>query len=65
MTDTLHPNLYPAPITYEGRRLEGKVVIIFGASSGIGALSVRALALAGHTVYAGIRRIATVIKEAL
>ncbi|MFF9556647.1 SDR family NAD(P)-dependent oxidoreductase [Streptomyces albus] len=37
----------------------GKVVLVTGASSGIGALSVRALARAGHTVYAGIRRTAT------
>jgi NAD(P)-dependent dehydrogenase (short-subunit alcohol dehydrogenase family) len=33
----------------------GKVIVITGASSGIGALSARALARAGHTVYAGIR----------
>jgi NAD(P)-dependent dehydrogenase (short-subunit alcohol dehydrogenase family) len=32
-----------------------KVVVITGASSGIGALTARALAKAGHTVYAGIR----------
>jgi NAD(P)-dependent dehydrogenase (short-subunit alcohol dehydrogenase family) len=32
-----------------------KVIVITGASSGIGALSARALADAGHTVYAGIR----------
>jgi len=32
-----------------------KVVVITGASSGIGALTARALARAGHTVYAGIR----------
>ncbi|MER6980831.1 SDR family NAD(P)-dependent oxidoreductase [Streptomyces carpinensis] len=37
----------------------GKVILVTGASSGIGALSVRALALAGHLVYAGIRQIAT------
>ncbi|MER5490044.1 hypothetical protein [Streptomyces sp. NPDC002490] len=33
-----------------------KVVLVTGASSGIGALSVRALARAGHTVYAGVRQ---------
>lgn len=32
-----------------------KIIIISGASSGFGALSARALARAGHTVYAGIR----------
>ncbi|SDF78550.1 NADP-dependent 3-hydroxy acid dehydrogenase YdfG [Lentzea fradiae] len=32
-----------------------KVVVVTGASSGFGALTVRALALAGHTVYAGMR----------
>lgn len=37
----------------------GKVILVTGASSGIGALSARAPALAGHTVYAAIRRIAT------
>ena len=33
----------------------GKIIAITGASSGIGALSARALADAGHTVYAGMR----------
>ena len=32
-----------------------KTIVITGASSGFGALSARALADAGHTVYAGIR----------
>lgn len=32
-----------------------KIVLITGAGSGFGALSARQLALAGHTVYAGIR----------
>ncbi|MEV0794200.1 SDR family oxidoreductase [Kribbella sp. NPDC050459] len=35
-----------------------KVVLISGASSGFGALTARALADAGHTVYAGMRDIA-------
>ncbi|MDM4719360.1 hypothetical protein QTQ03_07025 [Micromonospora sp. WMMA1363] len=31
------------------------VIVVSGASSGFGALTARALARAGHTVYAGIR----------
>jgi len=33
----------------------GKVIVITGASSGFGALTARALAMAGHTVYASMR----------
>lgn len=34
--DPNHPNLDPTPIAYDGQRLDGKVVVVFGASSGIG-----------------------------
>src|ERR1700754_1196485 len=34
------------------------VIVVTGASSGFGALTARALADAGHTVYAGIRQTA-------
>src|SRR2546429_7397681 len=37
----------------------GNVVVITGASSGFGALTARALADQGHTVYAGMRQTAT------
>ena len=54
---TLHPNLYPPPITYVGRRLVGKVVIIFGASSGIGAAAAIRFAREGAAVAATARRV--------
>jgi NAD(P)-dependent dehydrogenase (short-subunit alcohol dehydrogenase family) len=41
-----------------------QVIVITGASSGFGALSARALARAGHTVYAGIRETAGRNKDA-
>ena len=34
-----------------------EVIVVTGASSGIGALTVKALAMTGHTVYAGMRNI--------
>ena len=36
-----------------------QVIVVTGASSGFGAMSARALAKAGHTVYAGIRATTT------
>lgn len=51
-----HPNLYPTPLEYTGRRLEDKVIVVFGASSGIGAAAVTRFAREGATVVAAARR---------
>jgi A-factor type gamma-butyrolactone 1'-reductase (1S-forming) len=52
----LEDNLYPSPLTYEGRRLAGKVILVFGASSGIGEAAVLRFAREGATVLAAARR---------
>lgn len=44
--------------TSSSTTIQPKVALITGASSGFGAMTARALADAGHTVYAGMRRIA-------
>jgi A-factor type gamma-butyrolactone 1'-reductase (1S-forming) len=52
----LQANLYPSPLAYEGRRLEGKVIVVFGASSGIGEAAVIRFASEGASVVAAARR---------
>src|SRR5882672_6183265 len=42
-------------LTHNKEKVVMKVIVITGASSGFGALTARALAKAGHTVYAGMR----------
>src|SRR4051794_30103513 len=46
------PRFHPLPI---GEHPMKYVIVITGASSGFGALGARALARAGHTVYASMR----------
>jgi NAD(P)-dependent dehydrogenase (short-subunit alcohol dehydrogenase family) len=48
--------LNPPPLATTGRRLEGRVVIVTGASSGIGAAAVRRFATEGACVTATARR---------
>ncbi|MEU1997990.1 SDR family NAD(P)-dependent oxidoreductase [Nocardia gamkensis] len=52
-----HPNHRPAPITIQARRLEGKVILVTGASAGMGEAAVRRFAAEGAHVVAGARRI--------
>lgn len=49
-------NLRPAPLQIGARRLEGKTILIFGASSGIGADAARRFAAEGASVVVGARR---------
>jgi A-factor type gamma-butyrolactone 1'-reductase (1S-forming) len=49
-------NLYPSPISYDGTRLEGKVIVVFGASSGIGESAAVRFAREGASVVVAARR---------
>lgn len=53
---TSHPNHHPAPVTIQARRLEGKVILITGASAGMGEAAARRFAAEGAHVIAGARR---------
>jgi NAD(P)-dependent dehydrogenase (short-subunit alcohol dehydrogenase family) len=55
-TSTAHPNHNPEPITIEGRRLKDKVILIAGASAGIGDAAARRFAAEGAAVVVGARR---------
>ena len=47
---------YPAPLTIQARRLTGKVILITGASAGMGEDATRRSAAEGAQVVAGARR---------
>ncbi len=56
VVDPSHPNLHPSPIAYAGRRLDDKLIVVFGGSSGIGAASATRFASEGATVVVAARR---------
>jgi NAD(P)-dependent dehydrogenase (short-subunit alcohol dehydrogenase family) len=53
---TAHPNHRPEPLGIEARRLEDEVVLVAGASSGIGDAAARRFAAEGARVVVGARR---------
>jgi NAD(P)-dependent dehydrogenase (short-subunit alcohol dehydrogenase family) len=55
-TSTAHPNHNPEPITIEGQRLKDKVILIAGASAGIGDAAARRFVAEGAGVVVGARR---------
>lgn len=57
MPDVEDANLYPAPVTASSDRLTGRTIVVFGASSGIGAGAVARFVAEGATVVAAARRL--------